>query len=58
MRSAANFKVGQSVARRVSGFPHNHPEGTEIDSFPWINGYGSVADEACAIAAVLKTPSQ
>src|SRR4051794_30035810 len=36
IHSGVNFKVGRSVARRVRGFPHGHPDGTEIDSYPYI----------------------
>jgi hypothetical protein len=45
VRSAANFKIGATVARRIIGIPHGHPDGTVIDSFPYIVRYGSIASE-------------
>src|SRR4051812_30778954 len=42
MRTQANFKVGQSPARRVANHSHWHPEGTVIDSYPQIIGFGRV----------------
>jgi hypothetical protein len=41
-RSGVNFKVGPSVARRVGGLPHSHPDGTLIDGFPFIVRYGNI----------------
>lgn len=41
-RSAAQFKVGPSVARPNGKHPFYHPEGTDIDGFPFIIRYGSV----------------
>lgn len=41
-RSGVNFKVGRSVAHRVSGLPHSHPDGTQIDEYPHIVRYGSI----------------
>jgi hypothetical protein len=46
MHSGAGFKVGSSIARRVPGLPHYHPEGTKIDSYPFIIRYGGVDAEA------------
>jgi len=46
MHSAAGFKVGSSVARRVTEFSHFHPEGVAIDGYPVIIRYGSVDAEA------------
>jgi hypothetical protein len=43
----ANFKVGKSPARRVFDYPHYHPEGTAIDSYPHIVRYGGVDAEPC-----------
>ena len=40
--SGVNFKVGRSVAHRVGGLPHSHPDGTEIDEYPFIVRYGSI----------------
>ena len=42
VRSAVNFKLGSTVARRVPGFPHRHPEGTVLDGFPKIVRYGTI----------------
>ena len=44
--SGVNFKIGRSIAHRVSGFPHGHPEGTMIDEYPHIVRYGSIDVEA------------
>ena len=41
-RSAANFKVGQTVARPNGKHPFYHPEGTDIDGFPFIIRFGSL----------------
>ncbi len=41
-RSAASFKVGQSVARPNGKHPFYHPEGTDIEGFPFIVRYGSL----------------
>ena len=41
-RSAANFKVGRSVARPNGNHPFYHPEGTDIDGFPYVIRYGSL----------------
>jgi hypothetical protein len=41
-RSAANFKVGRSVARPNGKYPFYHPEGTDVEGFPFIARYGSV----------------
>ena len=41
-RSAANFKVGRSVARFNGKHPFYHPEGTDIDGFPFVIRYGSL----------------
>jgi len=41
-RSAANFKVGRSVARPNSKHPFYHPEGTDIEGFPFIIRFGSL----------------
>ena len=42
VHSAANFKVGMARARRVAGFPHYHPDGTEVDGYPLIVRYGGI----------------
>jgi hypothetical protein len=42
VHSGANFKVGVGRARRVAGFPHYHPDGTEVDGYPQIVRYGSI----------------
>jgi hypothetical protein len=41
-RSAANFKVGQSVARPNGKHPFYHPEGTDIDGYPHFVRFGSL----------------
>lgn len=41
-RSAANFKVSISKARRVADFPIGHPDGTSTDGYPLILRYGSI----------------
>src|SRR5687768_9481011 len=41
-RSAANFKVGRSVARPNGKHPFYHPEGTDIEGFPFIIRFGSL----------------
>jgi hypothetical protein len=41
-RSAANFKVGRSVARPNGKHPFYHPEGTDINGFPFVTRYGSL----------------
>jgi hypothetical protein len=41
-RSAANFKVGRSVARPNGKHPSYHPEGTDIEGFPFIIRFGSL----------------
>jgi hypothetical protein len=45
VRTQANFKVGHHRARRVSKFPHDHPEGAAIDSYPFILRFGQVDAE-------------
>lgn len=44
--SGVNFKIGRNVAHRVGGFPHYHPEGTEINEYPYILRYGSIDVDA------------
>src|SRR5215470_13015875 len=39
-RSAANFKVGRSVARPNHKHPFYHPEGTDVEGFPFIIRFG------------------
>jgi hypothetical protein len=46
MHTQANFKVGQSPARRVADYPHSHPDGTVIDSYPHILRFGGVDADA------------
>jgi hypothetical protein len=41
-RSAANFKVGSSVARPNGKYPFYHPDGTDIEGFPFIIRYASL----------------
>jgi hypothetical protein len=41
-RSAANFKVGTSVARLNGKYPFYHPDGTSIDGFPFVIRFGSL----------------
>ncbi|HZR19781.1 MAG TPA: hypothetical protein VFE51_21020 [Verrucomicrobiae bacterium] len=41
-RSAANFKVGRSVARANGKHPFHHPGGTDIEGFPFLIRYGSL----------------
>jgi hypothetical protein len=41
-RSAANFKVGRGVARPNGKHPFYHPEGTDIEGFPFIIRYASL----------------
>lgn len=41
-RSTANFKVGRSVARPNGKHPFAHPEGTDVDGFPFVIRYGSL----------------
>jgi len=41
-RSAAGFKVGKSIARPNGKYPVYHPEGTDIEGFPFIIRFGSV----------------
>jgi len=41
-RSGANFKVGCSVVRLNGRYPFYHPDGTEIDGFPFVMRYGSL----------------
>jgi hypothetical protein len=41
-RSAAQFKVGKSIARPNGKHPFHHPEGTDIDGFPFLCRYGSL----------------
>jgi len=45
VRSLVNFKVGSTVARRVNSYPVWHPEGTLIDSFPYIVRFGVIESE-------------
>ena len=40
--SAAGFKVGRNPARPNGRHPISHPEGADIDGFPFITRYGSV----------------
>ena len=40
--SAANFKVGGSVALPNGKHPFYHPEGSDIEGFPFIIRYGSL----------------
>lgn len=40
--SAANFKVGRSVARPNGKHPFYHPEGTDVEGFPFIVRFGSL----------------
>lgn len=42
VHSATNFKIGIARAQRVAGFPHSHPDGTEIDGYPQIVRYGGI----------------
>jgi len=42
MFSGTNFKVGPTIARRIPAFPLGHPEGTEVDGYPFIIRYGRV----------------
>jgi hypothetical protein len=44
--SGVNFIVGRTVARRVAGLPHSHPEGTAIEEYPFIMRYGSIDVDA------------
>jgi hypothetical protein len=46
MHTQANFKVGQTPARRVADYPHSHPDGTVIDSYPHILRFGGVDADA------------
>jgi hypothetical protein len=46
MHTQANFKVGQTSARRVTDYPHSHPEGTVIDGYPQIIRFGGVDADA------------
>jgi hypothetical protein len=41
-RSAANFKVGRSVARPNGKHPFYHPEGADIEGFPFMIRFGSL----------------
>ena len=41
-RSAANFKVGRSVARPNGKHPFYHPDGSDIEGFPFIIRFGSL----------------
>lgn len=41
-RSSGNFKVGRTVAHPNGRHPFYHPEGTDIDGFPFIIRYGSL----------------
>jgi hypothetical protein len=41
-RSAANFKVGRGIARPNGKHPFYHPEGSDIEGFPFIVRYGSL----------------
>ena len=45
-RSAANFKFGRSVARPNGKHEFYHPEGTDIEGFPFLIRYGSL-DSRC-----------
>ncbi len=40
--SQANFKVGRSVAQPNGRHPFHHPEGTDIEGFPFIMRFGSI----------------
>jgi hypothetical protein len=41
-RSAANFKVGRTVARPNGKHPYFHPNGTDIEGFPICLRFGSL----------------
>jgi hypothetical protein len=41
-RSAANFKVGRSAAHLNGKYPFYHPDGSDVDGFPFVVRYGSV----------------
>jgi hypothetical protein len=41
-RSGANFKVGSTVARPNGKHPFYHPEGTDIEGFPFILRFASL----------------
>jgi hypothetical protein len=41
-RSSANFKVGRGVARLNGKHPFYHPEGTDIEGFPFVIRFGSL----------------
>jgi hypothetical protein len=45
-RSAANFKVGRGVARPNGKHPFYHPEGTDIEGFPFVIRFGSLDSRA------------
>jgi hypothetical protein len=44
--SAAGFKVGQGPAKPNGKYLVSHPEGTDIDGFPFIVRYGSIDSRA------------
>jgi hypothetical protein len=44
--SAANFKVGRSVARPNGKHPFYHPEGSDIEGFPFVIRYGVIDSRA------------
>ena len=46
VHTQANFKVGKSPAHRVTDYPHWHPDGTLIDSYPHILRFGAVDADA------------
>ena len=46
MHTQANFKIGPTSARRVSDYPHTHPDGTAIDGYPQIVRFGKVDADA------------
>lgn len=41
-RSGANFKIARSAARLNGQYPLFHPEGSNVDGFPYFMRYGSV----------------
>ena len=46
MHTQANFKVGATPAHRMAGYPHTHPWGTDIDSYPHYMRFGAIDAEA------------
>jgi hypothetical protein len=45
VRSAANFKIGSAAAHLVNGISHFQPDGSVMDSYPFIIRYGSIQSE-------------